>query len=246
MVFLRSLTFHIIFYAMNIILCFAMLWVLILPRRMAFNVIFTVYFRPIYWLERRILGLDFMVEGQENLPQSGSYIIAMKHQSAYETLKLFHLFGDIRIILKKELLYLPLWGWYATKFGMIGVDRGAKGRAMHSILDNAKPVIEAGVPILIYPQGTRVRIGQTVQEKPYKQGAIRLYEHFNIPIIPVAVNSGKFWPRRAFLIRGGIVRFKILPAIPPGQDSAEVFESMQSVIEAESEKLLKDSHSLID
>lgn len=235
---IRSVIFHVLFLVLNVVLCTCLLWSLLLPRRYAYWVLFNFYFRPISLLERLILNLRFEVIGKEHIPLDGSYIVVMKHQSVYETLKMFHIFGDIRILLKKELAWLPLWGWYALKIGMISVDRG-KGRvAIQSILNNAKPVVEAGVPILIYPQGTRVSIDDTVVTKPYKQGAINLYKEFNIPILPVAMNSGKFWPRHGFIIRSGTVTFKILPLISTGQNPEHVQKQMQELIETESIKLL--------
>lgn len=238
MLFIRSLVFQIVFYALNTILCLSLVWCLLLPRRWAFAVLYNVYFKSVHWCEKLIIGLDYKVTGTEHIPQQGSYIIAMKHQSVYETLKMFHIFGDTRILLKKQLALIPLWGWYALKVGMISVDRGRGREAVQSILINAKPVVEAGVPILIYPQGTRVSIHDTIKEKPYKYGAIRMYEHFNIPILPVAMNSGKFWPRNSFIVKSGVVEFKILPLIEAGQNEDEVHSKMQDIIESESLKLL--------
>ena len=122
MIFIRSLIFQILFYTLNLVLCVALLWCLILPRKWAFIVLYNCYFKPIGWLERIVVGLKFEVIGAENIPKTGSYVVAMKHQSVYETLKMFHIFGDIRILLKKQLAWLPLWGWYALKSGMISVD----------------------------------------------------------------------------------------------------------------------------
>ena len=208
-----------------------------MPRKWAWTCLFYCYFNLIPPLEKYILGLTYEVKGQENIPTKGPYIVAMKHQSAYETLKIFHLFGDIRIIYKRQLKWLPIWGWYIQKAGMISVDRGGKG-AMKSILQNAAPVVAAGHSILIYPQGTRVSINDTVKNKPYKQGAMRLYDHFKIPIVPVAMNSGKFWPRKSFIIKPGVVTFNILPPIPAGLPAKEAHQKMQDILESESNKLL--------
>lgn len=238
MTLIKSLIFNIAFFVTNIVLCFCLLWCLLLPKKWAFSILFYGYFNILYKLEKLILGLDFEVKGIEHLPKDGSYIIAMKHQSAYETLKMFHLFGDVRIILKRQLMFLPLWGWYAAKIGMIPIDRGAKGKAIQSMIENAKDIVDAGVPILIYPQGTRVCINDTIEDKPYKQGAIRLYESFDIPIVPVAMNSGKFWARNSFIKHSGKVTFKILPIIPAGLDSKQAFKQMRDGIESESKKLL--------
>lgn len=238
MIYIRSTIFQILFYAYNLVCCTGLIWVLILPRSWAFKILYYAYFKVIALLEKTILGLRFTVTGKENIPQDGAYIIAMKHQSLYETLKMFHIFGDTRILLKKELGWIPLWGWYALKVGMISVDRQKGKSAIKSIIKNSKPVIESGIPVLIYPQGTRVSITDTVEKRPYKQGVIRLYEHYHIPILPVAMNSGKFWPRNSFLIKSGTVEFKILPPIPSGLPSNVAHQKMADIIEEESIKLL--------
>jgi 1-acyl-sn-glycerol-3-phosphate acyltransferase len=237
MIYIRSTLFHIAFFAVNLVLCLFYLWTLLLPRKWAWTIIYHGYFRPLGWLEKYILGLDFKVEGKENLPEAGPYIVAMKHQSIYETLKIFHLFGDIRIIFKRQLSWIPIWGWYINKVGMIPVDRGKKG-AMNSVIENAAPVIAQGHSVLLYPQGTRVSINTTIQEKPYKQGVSRLYAHYQIPIVPVAMNAGKFWPKHAFLIKSGTVTFKILPPIPEGLPQEEAHQKLQDVLERESKALL--------
>lgn len=238
MTFIRSILFHCAFAAYNLVACVGLLWCLILPRKWALTVLIYGYFHPLYLMEKYILGLTYKVEGIENIPAKGPFLIAMKHQSAYETLKIFHLFGDVRIILKRELLWIPLWGWYAAKTGQIPVDRSKGRKAIETMLDNAKPVIDDGVPILIYPQGTRVSIHDTIEKRPYKQGILRLYESYNIPILPVAMNAGLFWPKKAFLIKGGTVTFKIMPPIPSGLNPTDAHKKMQDIIEAESIKLL--------
>lgn len=237
MIYVRSALFHLLFLGMTFVLCIFYLWVLILPRRWAWTVLYYGYFRLISVLEKYILGLTYKVEGLENLPDKGPYIVAMKHQSAYETLKIFDLFGDIRIILKRELMWLPIWGWYVWKIGMIPVDRGKKG-AMQSVLTNAEPMINQGHSILIYPQGTRVSIHDTPETRPYKHGVARIYDYFKVPIVPVAMNAGVFWPRKNFLIKPGAVTFKILPPIPAGLPTDKAHAMMQDAIETESQKLL--------
>ena len=237
MIFIRSLIFNIIFVIANVVLCVGLLWCLIIPRKFAIKGML-IYFKSIHFLEKHILGLDFKVEGMENIPKDGSYIIAMKHQSTYETFKAFMIFGYVAIIMKRELGWIPFWGWYAIKTRMIFVDRGARGKAVQSILDNSKPVIDEGRPILIYPQGTRVSVTDTIKDKPYKQGSTRLYEAYDIPIVPVAMNSGAFWPKGSFLKKGGIVTFKVMPPIPAGLDPKEAFTQMRDILEDESNKLL--------
>tara|TARA_B100001750_G_scaffold201300_1_gene175983 strand:- start:1189 stop:1902 length:714 start_codon:yes stop_codon:yes gene_type:complete len=237
MIYIRSTLFHVLFFIMTLVLCLFYLWTLVLPRKWAWTILYHGYFRVIGVLEKYVLGLTYKIEGRENIPDTGPYLVAMKHQSTYETLKIFHLFGDIRIILKRQLMWLPIWGWYIWKVGMIPVNRGKKG-AMKSILQNAAPVIGSGHSVLIYPQGTRVTVDTTIDQRPYKQGVIRLYNHFHIPILPVAINAGKFWPRKSFLIKPGVVTFKILPPIPAGENPDEAFKTLKIVLETESKKLL--------
>lgn len=237
MIFIRSLIFNILSVITNIVLCIGLVWSLALPRRMTLSVIL-IYFRAMHILEKYILNLDYQVIGMENLPKEGSYIIAMKHQSVFETFKVFMIFGYIAIIMKRELSWIPFWGWYALKVKMIFVNRGGKAAAVQSLLENAKPIIEEGRPILIYPQGTRVSIHDSVKERPYKQGSIRLYEAYDLPIVPVAMNSGKFWPKRSFIKKPGVVTFKILPPIKPGLPAKKALELMRDTIETESRQLL--------
>jgi 1-acyl-sn-glycerol-3-phosphate acyltransferase len=220
-------------------MCTALLWILLLPRKWAFLILYYCYFRFIVAMEKLILNLHYEIEGRENIPEKGPYIVAMKHQSFYETFLMFHIFGDIRILLKKELAMIPLWGWYTWKTGMIRVDREKGSSAMQSIIKAATPVIkDEGAPILIYPQGTRVSIHDTIEKRPYKFGVIRLYDHFKVPLLPVAMNSGKYWPKHAFLIKPGTVTFKIMPPIAAGQDKDKVYKEMSVLIEGESSKLI--------
>lgn len=231
--FLRSLLFHTVFVLWTALWAVLLLWVFFLPRRMMVRII-TVFFSSYYPLEKYILGLEYVVEGRENLP-SGACVIACKHQSAYETLKLHVIFGDVAVILKRELMWIPFWGWYQAKAGMIPVNRGAKGAAMRSMLRGARRVAAQGRPIVIFPQGTRVAPGA---QRPYKIGTGVLAETLNLPVVPVALNAGLFWPRHAFLIRPGRVTFRILPPLPAGLDRDAVVRELENVLESASAQLV--------
>ncbi len=233
MIFVRSLLFHTVFFLWTGLWAFALLWVLLLPRRQMVAVI-TLYFRSISLLERVILGLTYEVRGRENLPEGGC-LIACKHQSAYETLKLHLVFGDVAIVLKRELMWIPLWGWYQAKAGMIPVDRGAGGAALTSLIQGAAQPLQDGRRVVIFPQGTRVAVGD---KRPYKSGISYLYEKYNVPLVPVALNAGLFWPRHAFLIRPGKVVFDILPPIPEGLPRAEAMRLLEETMEAASNALV--------
>lgn len=242
---LKSLIFSIAFYIYTAFCCFVLVFAFALPRRPAYIAVL-FYFRGIAWVERIFLGLDYRVTGRENLPEGGHYVIALKHYSAYETLKMPVIFGDIAIILKRELSWIPFWGWYTIKLGMIPVDRGGRNRAVNSLIEGAKRVNAQGRPILIFPQGTRVNIGDTTSDRPYKVGAAKISEALNIPIIPVALNSGVFWPKHKFVKRSGVVDFKIMPAIMPGANVSETLKKLEAVLEPESEKLVEYARTHAD
>lgn len=234
MIFLRSLAFNIAFHVWTAVICVGILWTLLLPRRVMIRVV-TWYFSTVAWLERTLVGIRYEVRGREHVPKSGSFLLAAKHQSAWETMKLHFLVDDPAIILKRELLWIPIWGWYAAKARMIAVDRGAKGRAVASMVKNARPVKEQGRPIVIFPQGTRVAVGAY---RPYRIGVGVLYDNLDIPIVPMALNAGLYWARHSFIKRPGTVIVEFLPPIPPGLGRAKAMQELEERLEAATDRLV--------
>ncbi|WP_207479911.1 lysophospholipid acyltransferase family protein [Arenibaculum pallidiluteum] len=233
MILIRSLLFNIAFYGWTGFMCFGILWSLLLPRpRMIQAVLF--WLRSVYFLERHILGLDYEVRGAEHLPK-GPFVLAAKHQSAWETMKLHLLVHDPAIVLKRELLWIPIWGWYAAKAQMIAVDRGARGKAVSSMLRGARRTAAEGRPIVIFPQGTRVAPGTA---RPYRPGAAILYEDLGIPIVPMALNAGVYWPRRSFRKRPGRIVVEFLPPILPGLTRAQAMAELETRLEAATDRLV--------
>jgi 1-acyl-sn-glycerol-3-phosphate acyltransferase len=178
-------------------------------------------------LLRWTVGLSHEVRGRENLP-AGPAIIAMKHQSAWDTFAVTVVFTDPAIVLKKELLLIPFYGWYLWKAGMIAVDRAAGSAALKRLLTAARRAAEDGRPIVIFPEGTRTPVGARVA---YQPGVIALYRDLGLPLVPVAVNSGLFWRRRSFAKHPGRIIVDILPPIPPGGDRRAVMAELQERIE---------------
>ena len=158
-------------------------------------------------LLRWCVGLDHEVRGRENLPD-GPVIIAMKHQSAWDTLAAPVIFARPAIVIKRELGFVPFYGWYALKAGMIPIDRGAGATALRRMIAAAERAKAAGRPIFIFPEGTRTAVGE---RRPYQPGVAALYRQLGMPLVPVAVNSGLFWGRRRFLKRPGRIVVEILP-----------------------------------
>ena len=233
MTLLRSLLFNATLYVWTFLCCIALLWMLLLPRRGMIEVV-KWYMRTLLWLERHIIGLTYEVRGREHLPKSGAFLVAAKHQSMWETMVLHLLVEDPAIILKRELLFVPIWGWYAAKAKMIAVKRGRRGKSVPSMLAGARRVAAEGRPIIIFPQGTRTAPGHY---RPYKMGIGLLYDALQVPIVPLALNSGLYWPRRKFLRRPGTIVVEFLAPIPPGQPRDAVMIELEGRLEAASDQL---------
>ncbi|WP_245293233.1 lysophospholipid acyltransferase family protein [Mongoliimonas terrestris] len=185
-------------------------------------------------VHRAVIGARHDVKGLHNIPD-GPCIIAAKHQSAWETMALLPFVPNFAFILKRELMWIPLFGWWAARAGMIPVDRGKGSQALAGMTEAAKKAMAEGRQIIIFPEGTRREAGA---EPRYKYGVAHLYRDLGVPIVPVALNSGVVWPRRSFVQRRGTVTMEFLPPIPPGLDPREAFDRLQAVTEAESDRLL--------
>ncbi|MAM33887.1 MAG: 1-acyl-sn-glycerol-3-phosphate acyltransferase [Micavibrio sp.] len=236
----RAYLFNVVFYCFTAIVCILYIPALFLPKG-PYRRALEFYFASVHVIEKYVLGLTYEVIGLENLPSSGSYIVGAKHQSAYETMKLYLLFPNPAVILKKELLYLPFWGWLALKSGAIAIDRKTRERAMRSITEGAIRVRDEGRPIAIFPQGTRTSIDETPQIKKYRWGIARMAKAAELDIIPVALNSGVYWPRNAFLKKPGKVTFKILPPISYKLSEKDIMKKLEGSLETESNKLVAEA-----
>lgn len=235
---IRSLAFNFLFFGGSLFFSIALLWTLLLPQAKCFAVIRKIYFPYLDFIEKYVLGLDLKIEGLEHLPADGAFILAAKHQSAYETLKLFTFLKEPAIVLKRELTWIPLWGWYPLRMGMIAIDRGSATEAMSSILKGAQRVKKEGRPIVIFPQGTRVAPGV---DRPYRGGIAKIYKETGLTVVPMALNSGVFWGRNAFWKKSGTVTFRILPPIAADLPPQEMMDRLKTVLERESDTLVDDA-----
>lgn len=229
----RSWVFNVAFVGVTVVMSFAMLWVLFLPRRIVLRIIH-LWLDQISWLEKHIMHLTYRVVGKEFLP-NGPCIIAAKHQSAWETLKLHLLLGDPAIVLKKELLNIPIWGWYLGRSGMIPIDRSARSQALNGMLTAAHRAKDLGRKIVIFPQGTRLAPNAF---RPYKSGVAALYQELNLPIVPMALNSGLYWPKRGFQKKSGMITVEFLQPLPPGLPREQMMAQLRDKLEAATDKLL--------
>ena len=193
--------------------------------------------RSILTLLRLIVGLDYQIRGLDRIPRGGC-IIAMKHQSAWDTLILPVVLGDPACVLKRELLLLPFYGWYAARAGSIAIDRKAGAGALRRMIAAAQPIAAQGRPIVIFPEGTRVAPGARL---PYQPGVAALYQALALPLVPAAVNSGLFWGRRSFVKHPGRITLEFLEPIPPGWPRRQLMAELEQRIETATAALLREA-----
>ncbi len=179
-------------------------------------------------LARAIVGISCRIEGREHLP-SGACIIAAQHQSSFETYRLFTALSHPIFILKRELIWIPIIGWYMTRAGFVSIDRGAGAGAMRKMLRKAQAALDAGHQVVVFPEGTRVLPGES---RPYRPGIAALYSHCAVPVIPMALNSGVFWGKTRILKIPGEIVFRFLPALPRGLEKDEMLATLRARLEA--------------
>ncbi|MEF3367774.1 lysophospholipid acyltransferase family protein [Methylocystis sp. 9N] len=236
MLFLRSLVFQILFFLNMFALM--IVWLPAMPMRRQINQeLGRTWGRTTLWLLDKICGLKIEWRGLENIPK-GAVIVACKHQSIWETFVLPIRFPDFSYILKHELIWLPFFGWYLLAAEQIAIDRAKGGKLMPQLVAKAKKIFAQGRQLFIFPEGTRRPAGAPPR---YKFGIAHLYAATETPVLPVAVNSGLFWPRRAFIIRPGTVVIEFLPLITPGIEPQEFFEKLSTEIEETSNRLIEEA-----
>jgi 1-acyl-sn-glycerol-3-phosphate acyltransferase len=227
MSFLRSALYQILFLPWTLVLCVGFLPLLAAAPRRTVQRAAAFWLEGALWMQKHILGLSFEVVGQENLPKDGA-ILAAKHQSAWETMVFHRLVGDPAFVLKRELLRLPFIGWYMRRTEQIPIDRAGRGAALKHMLDKGKRAVEQGRSLVIFPEGTRQPTGQAGR---YHSGVYKLYEALAVPVVPIALNSGLFWSRNAFVRHSGTITLHVLPPIPPGLDRETFMARLQEEIE---------------
>lgn len=236
MLVLRSILFNLSFYISTLLIMLGCLFLFVLPVRWCWWLV-PLWSRTEKFLLRWVAGVKSEVRGIENIPNTGCIIVS-KHQSAWETFALAEFYSQPTYILKKELRWVPFFGWYLMKFRQIPVDRGKKGKALVEMGRKASEAIAEGRNIIIYPEGTRRPAGA---EPTYKYGVVHLYKTLNCPVVPVALNSGVYWPRRRFFRFPGTITAEFLPAIEPGLSPDEFFARLKGDIETASNRLLDEA-----
>jgi 1-acyl-sn-glycerol-3-phosphate acyltransferase len=240
MIALRSVVFNLVFY-INLTLFLVIGSPLLLgPRLWAIRALQLWGASSVWWL-RILCNIHMEVRGREHLPK-GAALVAGKHQSFWETFAILPLVDDPCMVLKRELTFIPLFGWFALKFRMIAVERMAGPSAMRNLIKRARAEAAAGRQIVIMPEGTR----RAPDDPPdYKPGAAALYGALNLPCVPFGLNAGLFWPRRKFLRQPGTIVVEFLPAIPPGLPRPAFQQALQLAIENSTTRLVAEARAAL-
>ena len=234
----RSILFNVLFYLNVIIHMIVALPTFALPYR---------YLRPFIrsysstslWLLRVVCGTKVEWRGTAKIPQ-GACIVACKHQSLWETFSLYAVLDDPAYVLKRELMWIPLFGWYMARAGLIPIDRSAGVAALSRMTARARAALAHGRQVVIFPEGTRRAPGAA---PTYKPGVAYLYSKAGAVCVPLALNSGLFWPRRSLLRFPGTILVEVLDPIAPGLDNREFLARLQSVLEDATARLLQESRA---
>jgi 1-acyl-sn-glycerol-3-phosphate acyltransferase len=233
---LRSILFNLAFYVNLVAWMVVCLPLIVLPRKMLLPFMHGWAWSSI-WLLRVIAGTRLEIRGAPKC-YDGPLLVASKHQSMFETFALLHRFADPAFILKHELTRIPLFGWWITKMGMISVRRDKGARALKDMGRDARITAETGRQVLIFPEGTRRAPGA---EPAYKVGVVLLYEEMNMPCLPVALNSGLYWPRRKWQRYPGTILVEFLEPLPAGLPRKEFLKQLEGSIEQASDRLLVEA-----
>ncbi len=227
MIQLRSLVFQILFLSWTayVSICYAPLLLGPKPKRIRSAILWC---RGTMWLLDRVIGLTYEVVGREHCPATPA-IYAIKHQSAWETIAVNDLFSSFCIVLKQELMRIPFFGLHLSRIGFIGIDRSAGSSAMKALIRAAREVHADGRDIVMFPEGTRTPPGK---RQPYHPGVAALYRDLDVPVVPVALNSGVFWGRRKLFKRPGRITVQFLAPIAPGLRRQEFMATLEDSIES--------------
>ena len=235
---LRSTAFNVLFYLNTLVYLIAALPTFFMPYR-AIVAVAKSWGRTNLVLLRVVAGINCEVRGREKIPK-GPIIVASKHQSAWETFALLPLIDNPVFILKRELQWIPIFGWLTIKGRMVPVDRGGGAQALAAMIARARIELADDRQLIIFPEGTRRPAGA---EPRYKFGVAHLYAAGGVPCVPIALNSGLFWPRRSLRRFPGTVVAEILDPIPPGLDKETFFARLQNDIETATARLIAEGRA---
>jgi 1-acyl-sn-glycerol-3-phosphate acyltransferase len=235
---IRSVIYNIYFYVLVVLMVILWIPLLILGPREASLTGFRILTRCLLWGLEKICGTKMEIRGRENLPKNRPVIIASKHQSLWDIVIYFAILDNPVLISKREIKLIPIFGFYASKIGTIMLDRSAAAKALKTMIDDVGAALEKKRTVVIFPEGTRMAPGA---EPDYKPGIAALYTRLDHGCVPVALNSGVFWPRRKMIRYPGTIILEFLPVIEPGLKRKEFMTTLQTSIEEASQRLLDEA-----
>jgi 1-acyl-sn-glycerol-3-phosphate acyltransferase len=235
LIIIRSLLFNVCFFGWSMLSAFLFIPLFVISSKTA-QYAGPLWAWPSLWLAKICCGITYEIRGKEHIAPMPC-IYASKHQSAWDTLIFLALLRHPAYVLKRELLRIPFWGWYLWRMKMIAIDRSAKASSIKHMLKQSKAALADNRSIVIYPEGTRTKPGAT---PVYHPGVVALYTMLKVPVVPVALNSGMFWSKNAFLKRPGKIILEFLPLLPAGMDKEQFQQTLQTAIETASQRLMKE------
>ena len=235
MIYIRSFCCNICFFLLMAFGCVATLFVGPISRKGTIFLWDKMIMPACFWLVSHIAGLKLEFRGLENVSGEPA-LYACKHESALETYAFTQPVPTCTYVLKKELVYMPFFGWTQYFYGMVPVDRKGGAKAMKNMLRGVKKIVSEHRPVVVFPEGTRCKPGTT---KGYKSGFLFLAENLNLKVVPVSVNTGLFWAKNSFLRYPGTAVIEFLPAMEVGKhvDKKEFMDKLEAVIEAKCKEL---------
>lgn len=231
MIYFRSLLFNAYYFIVTFFISVSILLLCWMPH--AF--IGVLWGKLIYFGAKWLVGITVEFRGLENIPSGGKYIVASKHESAMETMLLYMLFPKMVYILKRELTFIPVFGQALWGMGCIPINRAGGAKTLKLMAKATLTKLEKNKPVVIFPEGTR---RAPTDEPKYTSGVAFLYAQAKVPVVPVALNTGLFWSKKAFVKKAGKVVVSVLPPIQPGLNKTEFMKVLQDSIESECKKLI--------
>jgi len=235
LILLRSILWMIAFYLWSVIVALLMLPLLLAPRRWMVRAM-ALWARGVNAMIKPICNIQVEFRGLEHLPR-GRVLVAAKHQCMYDTMGPFAVFDDFSYVMKKELMWIPFYGWYSRKAGMIVLDREGHAKALRKLVADAKDRMKDERQVVIFPEGHRQDPGATPD---YKPGVAALYRELGVPCVPVATNSGVHWPAHGIRRLPGKIVYEFLEPIPPDLPRKEFMRLLEARTETASNALLTE------
>jgi len=233
MIMARSLAFAVVFYLWSILCAIAIMPLLVAPRRWMIKAM-ALWASAVIGLLRLICGIEVEFRGLEHLPR-GRGLVAAKHQCMFDTMGPLTVFPDACYVMRRSLLRIPIYGWFALKAGMLAVDRDGGAGALRRLIADARSLLKEPRQLVIFPEGTRMPAGAKVD---YQPGVAGLYRDLGLPCTPMATNSGAHWPPHGILRRPGLLVYEFLEPIPPGLPRRAFMRELEDRLETASNRLL--------